>query len=562
MSNKEIKSTLSNSKVCSGTNAIVEHNSRPATSSLRSESKISRSVSSSKPITSSLSSLSSSSLSSSSLSSSSLSSSKPITSSLSSSSSTSKSTSRSNLCTNKTKVPSQHSTTTSIPDSNAMPVPNSKCKTSDPAPRPNIMVGSESNIIAKKRKSKPDTITKESKQKSNNLKSEVNSSTKSRSKDETNKLSSKSKIDKSKIKSKIKFKEWIKSLPPSTIEERLHLQIENSHPRDDYVLFDEKPHQYYIYDKETNKPVDGLISITQFIHSFFKPFDTEKQAQATADGKGKDESSEYYGKTKEQIIKQWDMERELGTRMHKMIELFYNNIDPEDCDELFDQFDDKDTKDIKQDYNKDTKDIKSEKQDYNKDTKDIKSEKQDLKDTKDIKQDYKDDRTIEKRIRNSKLLNECIEYQYFQRFNEDIVYKNKWIPYRTEWRIWCSKLKIVGTIDMIFVPNKNKPKEIIIYDWKRSKGIKISTGFKCKNEILDHLDDCNFVHYSLQLNLYKYLLENNYGYDVIGMFLGVFHPNDSTYQYLPVPDRSEQIQSMLEVRIKAINDGVTSKSKH
>ena len=42
---------------------------------------------------------------------------------------------------------------------------------------------------------------------------------------------------------------------------------------------------------------------------------------------------------------------------------------------------------------------------------------------------------------------------------------------------------------------------------------------------LEHLPDCNYYHYCLQLNLYKYILSSEYGVAVSGMYLGVVHPH-------------------------------------
>ena len=55
---------------------------------------------------------------------------------------------------------------------------------------------------------------------------------------------------------------------------------------------------------------------------------------------------------------------------------------------------------------------------------------------------------------------------------------------------------------------------------------------------IEHLPDCNFYHYSLQLNTYKALLEKNYGVKVKGMYLVCLHPNNEnkSYQRIEVAD--------------------------
>ena len=73
--------------------------------------------------------------------------------------------------------------------------------------------------------------------------------------------------------------------------------------------------------------------------------------------------------------------------------------------------------------------------------------------------------------------------------------------------------------------------EYIIYDWKRSEKV-IDNGMPVKinkygekgNYPLEHLDNTPYYHYALQLSLYKYILEKNYGMKISDLRLGIFHP--------------------------------------
>ena len=49
-----------------------------------------------------------------------------------------------------------------------------------------------------------------------------------------------------------------------------------------------------------------------------------------------------------------------------------------------------------------------------------------------------------------------------------------------------------------------------LFDWKRSKQIKKENRYRKGKHPLNHLDDANYWHYALQLNIYKYILEKNY----------------------------------------------------
>lgn len=70
--------------------------------------------------------------------------------------------------------------------------------------------------------------------------------------------------------------------------------------------------------------------------------------------------------------------------------------------------------------------------------------------------------------------------------------------------ILCDRqLKIAGTADMLV----RRGDTWSILDWKTNKAIyKTSFGGKKLKAPLSHLDDCNYIHYSLQLSLYAVML--------------------------------------------------------
>ena len=54
-------------------------------------------------------------------------------------------------------------------------------------------------------------------------------------------------------------------------------------------------------------------------------------------------------------------------------------------------------------------------------------------------------------------------------------------------------------------------------------------------EPLQHLEHCNYWHYSLQLNFYKYFtLEKNYNIKLSSMHLLVLHPNNENKDYIEI----------------------------
>jgi hypothetical protein len=117
-------------------------------------------------------------------------------------------------------------------------------------------------------------------------------------------------------------------------------------------------------------------------------------------------------------------------------------------------------------------------------------------------------------------------------------------PYRTEWRIFDDFLFIAGTADMIF---KKADGTYAIYDWKRSQDIKRNNRFQKGIGVCRDLDDCNYNHYCLQLNIYKKILEDHYAKPVSEMFFVQLHPNFDSYNVFSVPDMSDIIDKMFEL---------------
>ena len=138
-------------------------------------------------------------------------------------------------------------------------------------------------------------------------------------------------------------------------------------------------------------------------------------------------------------------------------------------------------------------------------------------------------------------------FELFKEFANKVTLK----PYRTEWAVYDLKHNIAGTIDFVDCQNG----EYIIYDWKRSEKI-IDNGLPIKkdkygkngNYPLEHLDNSAYYHYALQLSLYKYILENNYGIKISDLRLGVFHPAYDKPYVLRMPYLEKEINDLFDLR--------------
>lgn len=139
-----------------------------------------------------------------------------------------------------------------------------------------------------------------------------------------------------------------------------------------------------------------------------------------------------------------------------------------------------------------------------------------------------------------------VEWSYFQNFVND---HPELKAYRTEWEIFDTDLNLAGSIDMVFKKTDDDGKETFtIYDWKKSKEIRTKNDFESGFEPVEHLPNCNYWHYSLQLNVYKRILETKYGLNIDGMHLIVLHENNKNYKHYEVPLLEDEVDALFEAR--------------
>ena len=137
---------------------------------------------------------------------------------------------------------------------------------------------------------------------------------------------------------------------------------------------------------------------------------------------------------------------------------------------------------------------------------------------------------------------ECSMFLNYRAHTESLGYK----PYKFETVVWDVSASIAGSVDAMFINSKG---EVWLVDWKRSKEIRTKgfRGQKGKGP-MSNKQDCNFEHYSLQLNVYKYLLSNNFGENIVRMSLVILHPNQDDYILLDVADNQGAVQQIMNER--------------
>ncbi|CAE7810987.1 unnamed protein product [Symbiodinium sp. CCMP2592] len=122
------------------------------------------------------------------------------------------------------------------------------------------------------------------------------------------------------------------------------------------------------------------------------------------------------------------------------------------------------------------------------------------------------------------------------------------VAYRTEWTVYAKEEDVAGSID--FVLQDPEDDGLILIDWKRSE--KLASKYaspNCMKHPLGELQDAQGQHYRLQLNMYKWILENHYSVKVKEMVVFCAHP-----QFLPdgftdiVPNMQDLVDAVMEKR--------------
>jgi hypothetical protein len=145
---------------------------------------------------------------------------------------------------------------------------------------------------------------------------------------------------------------------------------------------------------------------------------------------------------------------------------------------------------------------------------------------------------------------ESPEWEMFTKYQQKIG--SKFIPYRTEWLVWDKSVMIAGSIDMVY----RKPDgTLAIYDWKRAKEIKTTNDYDKMLGPVSHLPDTNYWHYSLQLNIYRRILQTCYNEIVSELALVILHPNNPTYQVLRLNLMDDEVEAIFESRRSAVEQG-------
>ena len=121
-------------------------------------------------------------------------------------------------------------------------------------------------------------------------------------------------------------------------------------------------------------------------------------------------------------------------------------------------------------------------------------------------------------------------------------------PYRTEMLVFDEEARIAGSVDMIF-HDPAAPGQYLIYDWKRCSSMPLDNRWESGcHPLTEHLPNCKYAVYSLQLHVYKHILQRKYGMQINECVLMVLHPSQESYLRLPCLDLESTVDSLMQAR--------------
>ena len=324
----------------------------------------------------------------------------------------------------------------------------------------------------------------------------------------------------------------------------MKLAIENHHPMDDSISFEESTHTYTI-DGDTS-----FTSVTTFVHQHFPHFDADATIQSLLS-----EKKTYKGRTFQNNSKYRETAiKNIQIALHQ----FSLNMPPSGAE--MNELDQllcacsmrKSVKETGEDTSleratallNDTSSLY-----YIQQKNAIKSEWE--KTSTSGTQMHLD---IEYFYNDMPQENTSQEYAHFISFHNDFKMEfPHYRPYRTEWTVFYKELKLAGSVDMVF--ENTKDGTLMIYDWKRVKSIDYEA-FDNRTAItpcLDGMPDSKFWHYSLQLNTYKAIIEAQYYKKVTKLVLVRLYPDAPSYELYECHDLQDEVKQLFENRRIELN---------
>lgn len=239
----------------------------------------------------------------------------------------------------------------------------------------------------------------------------------------------------------------------------------------------------YTWVSKTGQPMRNKTSMTTLLHKYTQPFNQDEQAEIYA---------KKNGLLKEEVIKSWIRANKestvKGTAIHNYLEYLFSNIKP----------------------------------DY-------------MYDVQKVIDTFGIDIIAPKWEKLKAMAN---------KFHDMAI--NFLVPIACELKIADDETGIAGAIDLLclHIPSR----QIVILDYKSGKEIRRENIYKqYMLAPLNHLADINYVHYSLQLSGYQYILEKNTNLRLrdTHFLIWIYETNDDV-EIIPTLNLKKEAQYMIE----------------
>jgi len=118
-------------------------------------------------------------------------------------------------------------------------------------------------------------------------------------------------------------------------------------------------------------------------------------------------------------------------------------------------------------------------------------------------------------------------------------------PITMELVIGDAELGVGGMVDCLFY--NEKLKEFQIWDYKTNKQIRMKSEYRKRFKApISFIEECEFEAYSLQLNLYKYIIEKNTNIKIGRLYLVWLFEENESYQVIECKDYQSTIELMFK----------------
>ncbi len=116
------------------------------------------------------------------------------------------------------------------------------------------------------------------------------------------------------------------------------------------------------------------------------------------------------------------------------------------------------------------------------------------------------------------------------------------VPVKLEVVLGDSDLGIAGQCDVLFWDTEKEC--LVLADYKSDKRIDIANQYQNMKKPLTHLSDCNYNKYTVQLSVYRYLIEKNTDLKIGYNMIVWFQAKNDNYEVIEVPYLEQEMKTI------------------